>query len=260
MAVLLGCILPVQGAGPTEPVPRPSKEPKYRSEPRYALAVFGPKAELRVWLVLDGNVLYVDRNGTGDLTESGKRLEPANPKDGSNRFGNPGLHTHFDVYDFELSAVKGQASKRFRLWHWVRDEKFQPQTDFDKARYKEWLEHRWENGTLWRKVSDSASAQNPVLFARTPEQAQVCHFDGALTFGLKMGDQQRLRRGRDGEDLSLYIGTPGRPVPKSPMQVFSPLLCEEVPAGVHPVVDIEFPGKKPGDKAVRLRVPLRQRC
>src|SRR5262249_38818786 len=46
----------------------------YRSQPRYCLLVFGPKAEHRVWLVLDGDSLYVDRNGNGDLTEEGKRF------------------------------------------------------------------------------------------------------------------------------------------------------------------------------------------
>jgi hypothetical protein len=259
-AIVLGWAVPAQAADPLKPLPRPTKEPKYKSEPRYALAVFGVKGETRVWMVLDGAVLYVDRNGNGDLTEAGERLEPINPTDGSNRFGNPGLHTHFNVYDFDLSEVGGKGSSRFRLWHWVRDEKFEPKTDFDKERYKEWQEHGWENGTLWRKVGEKASAQNPVLFARRPEEAQVCHFDGPLTFGLKMGEQQHFTRGEAGADLSLYIGTPGRPVPKSPMQVFSPLLCDEVPAGVHPIVDIEFPGREAGDKPIRVRVPLKQRC
>jgi hypothetical protein len=30
------------------------REPAYRSSPHYCLLVFGPKAEHRVWLVLDG--------------------------------------------------------------------------------------------------------------------------------------------------------------------------------------------------------------
>src|SRR5262245_45111521 len=51
------------------------KEPKYQSQPRYALLVFGPKADRRAWLVMDGeDVLYVDRNGNGDLTEEGERV------------------------------------------------------------------------------------------------------------------------------------------------------------------------------------------
>src|SRR5262249_48823097 len=101
---------PVTRARPARPVPPapdegpwdltpPIREPKYRNEPRYALLVFGPKRETRVWMVLDGTTLYVDRNGNGDLTQPRERLEPNNPADGSNRFGGSGSHTHFDVYE-----------------------------------------------------------------------------------------------------------------------------------------------------------------
>jgi hypothetical protein len=51
------------------------KEPAYLAKPKYCLLVFGPEAKERVWLVLDGDKLYVDRNGNGDLTEPGKRIE-----------------------------------------------------------------------------------------------------------------------------------------------------------------------------------------
>ncbi|MCK6458383.1 MAG: hypothetical protein L6Q95_00640 [Planctomycetes bacterium] len=41
-----------------------AKEPKYLNQPRHALLAFGPGAEKRAWLVMDGeDVLYVDRNG-----------------------------------------------------------------------------------------------------------------------------------------------------------------------------------------------------
>jgi hypothetical protein len=53
------------------------KEPPYKTKsPRYCLLVFGPKADYRVWLVLDGDTLFVDRNGNGDLTEAGKSTGP----------------------------------------------------------------------------------------------------------------------------------------------------------------------------------------
>src|SRR6266478_6927907 len=52
-----------------------AKEPAYRSKaPKYCLVVFGPEAKTRVWLVLDGDVLYADRNGDGDLTAKDERL------------------------------------------------------------------------------------------------------------------------------------------------------------------------------------------
>jgi hypothetical protein len=51
-----------------------AKEPVYQGRPKYCLLVFGPEAKTRVWLVLDGDILYADRNGNGDLTETGKRF------------------------------------------------------------------------------------------------------------------------------------------------------------------------------------------
>lgn len=51
-----------------------AKEPAYKGTPKYCLLAFGPEAKTRVWLVLDGDTLYADRNGNGDLTEEGERL------------------------------------------------------------------------------------------------------------------------------------------------------------------------------------------
>src|SRR5262245_44198977 len=47
--------------------------------PRYCLHVFVPDAKFRVCLVLDGENLYVDRNGNGDLTEPGERVKVPSP-------------------------------------------------------------------------------------------------------------------------------------------------------------------------------------
>jgi hypothetical protein len=51
-----------------------AKEPAYQSKPKYCLLVFGPQAKTRVWVVQDGNTLYIDRNGNGDLTEKGEAV------------------------------------------------------------------------------------------------------------------------------------------------------------------------------------------
>lgn len=45
-----------------------AKEPKYQGQPNYCLLVFGPEAKKRIWLALDGDKLYVDWRGQGDLT------------------------------------------------------------------------------------------------------------------------------------------------------------------------------------------------
>src|SRR5437867_2527641 len=60
-----------------------AREPAYRNRPKYCLLVFGNEAKFRVWLVLDGDVLYVDRNGNGDLTERDERVVPERPDNGS---------------------------------------------------------------------------------------------------------------------------------------------------------------------------------
>ena len=60
------------------------KEPAYAAKtPLYGLALFGLKAEKRVWLVLDKgkpddasyDVLHIDRDADGDLTGPGERIK-----------------------------------------------------------------------------------------------------------------------------------------------------------------------------------------
>lgn len=58
------------------------KEPVYVANPLYALFLFGPKAEARVWAVLDKSkpeleyydVVYLDKDADGDLTEPGEKF------------------------------------------------------------------------------------------------------------------------------------------------------------------------------------------
>ncbi|HTU90194.1 MAG TPA: alpha/beta hydrolase [Gemmataceae bacterium] len=59
-----------------------SKQPKYNASPRYARFIFDPRGEFQVWAVLDKSkadapyydVLYFDKDGNGDLTETGERF------------------------------------------------------------------------------------------------------------------------------------------------------------------------------------------
>ncbi|GEM_PF-2535105 len=49
------------------------EEPIYLTgQPKYCLLVFGSEAKTRVWLVHDGDILYVDRNGNRELGEAGE--------------------------------------------------------------------------------------------------------------------------------------------------------------------------------------------
>ncbi|HWY74450.1 MAG TPA: hypothetical protein VN281_02475, partial [Verrucomicrobiae bacterium] len=42
---------------------------------RYCLLVFGPKAQTRYWLILDCDVLYLDRTGAGGRTASWEKIK-----------------------------------------------------------------------------------------------------------------------------------------------------------------------------------------
>jgi hypothetical protein len=78
----------VIGQAPDVPVPENvdrqiQREPKYIGKrPLYGLLVFGPAAQKRVWIVLDRSkpetehydLLYVDLNANGDLTEPTERV------------------------------------------------------------------------------------------------------------------------------------------------------------------------------------------
>jgi RNA polymerase sigma factor (sigma-70 family) len=236
----------------------PAKEPKYRNEPRYALLVFGPKRATRVWMVLDGTTLYVDRNGNGDLTEPGERLEPNNPADGSNRFGGSGSHTHFDVYEFTVQAGAAGPTK-IRLDHWIRAENFTPRTDFDKHLHAKWRELRYENSTLWRK-DGLGQGQTPVLFMPRPAEAQVCALDGPLTFVVKLPESQVLQRGEAGCDVAFHIAVMGRPPRGAERQFYNPLATGEVPEGAHLEVEIEYPAKAANVPPPRRKYLLKQRC
>jgi hypothetical protein len=236
----------------------PRKEPKYEHEPRYALLVFGLKREQRIWLVLDGTTLYVDQNGNGDLTESGKRLEPNNPTDGSNRFGGSGSHTHFDIFQFPVQAGMFGSSK-FRLDHWIRAKDFTPITDFDKKLHAEWLKLHYENCTLWRQ-DGQGQGQTPLIFMPKPTDAQVCALDGPLTFVVKMPEYQVLKRGEAGGDLAFHIAVMGHPYRGAEHQLFNPLATKEVPTEAHLQVEIEYPAKKAQTLPLRRKYLLEQRC
>jgi hypothetical protein len=52
-----------------------TKEPSYKGKPLYCLVALGPEPKERVWLVLDGETLYVDAKGSGDITQA-VRVKP----------------------------------------------------------------------------------------------------------------------------------------------------------------------------------------
>src|SRR5207248_11210768 len=98
----------------------------------------------------------------------------------------------------------------FKLQHWIRAEKFVPKTDFEKQVFEERQRLGYENSTLWR-LDGQGQGQTPLLFMPKPADAQVCAFDGPLTFVVKTPEYQVIQRGEAGSDLAFHIVVMGRP-------------------------------------------------
>ena len=236
------------------------KEPGYTSRPHYGLLAFGPDAKIRVWLVLDGHVLYVDRNGNGDLTETNERVEI--DVDTAKTIGRaPGEFKKTKVF-----SIGETAGHRFRLEVWVRDDRYVPaanEHDRPKKQRDDRKRYGWEEATLWRLNSEGIESPLVLLLCPNPKDAQVAHFDGPHTFALK-SLPTFVRRSPAGV-LSVCVGTVGLPARHSDLGSCASLVCtpsvvSEIPVNVHPIATIEFPHKDPGRGPIKSEVTLDQRC
>jgi hypothetical protein len=159
-----------------------SRQPEYTTDaPRYCLLVFGPDAATRVWLVHDGNVLYVDRNGNNDLTEIGERVSR--------------LATSVS---FDAGIIRDRLGRVNTLQVSVQSD------GTAKLRVKQ--------GRESSQYAGLGKAIRP-RFADRPEEAPIIHFGGPMTLG-QYGPRQSLPRNADGKSyrttsLKLMLGTPG---------------------------------------------------
>jgi hypothetical protein len=251
------------------------KEPAYQGKPKYCLLVFGPEAKHRVWLVLDGDTLYVDKNGNGDLTNEGKRVtapafnaltHPAYARERSIEAGDitvGGLtHTGLVVNQtqcrrkFDASAGTGLYTPEEwqeyldSTWRQVPDGLiYMVSINLDPKCYGRFAEAKG------RRVLHSAwcDQQGQLAFADRPQDAPVLHFGGPLT--LRINPSDKLRRGKDAGKTNLYLGTPGLE-PGS----FVTMGYDLVPKDIHPAVEVRFPAKEPGQQGVTRKYVLKQRC
>lgn len=248
------------------------KEPAYRGEPGYCLLVFGPEAKDRAWLVLDlvsepsdargeKDALYVDRDGSGDLTQPGKRV-PVTMRSGQSfdRFSRR-EHPWYSP-SFAAGDVPGREGKAR-----CTDLKVEVPAMY-VGRYRPCQLSAKVNGRLY-------TAGGPLLrFGATPKDATVIHFDGPLAMRLNMEtgvlhvpvnydggepapayyEEEAFVRGK-ARDLYAQVGAAGQG-----RGTFAALSAGDVPAGVHPVAEVEFPAAVPGAGPLRERVALDGRC
>lgn len=242
------------------------KQPVYRTkDPRYGLLVFGPDAKDRVWLVLDGDTLYVDRNGDGNLTDPGEKVATQKkPNRDPEEYG-----YLFAVGDV---TVGGRTHKEMR----VGFVPLRTYTDLalgSRSCVKSALAN--DPGALAASLAIDADVPGikgggvggrvvynagPVdltgvlQFADTPAAAPVIHLGGPLqvTFSDELPS---LRVGREA-DLVLSVGTPGI----GPGTFAAIGYDGTVPEAAKPIVELSMPNAQPGAPPIRERLVIKDRC
>jgi hypothetical protein len=239
------------------------KEPAYGSKPMYCLLVFGPEAKTRAWLVLDGDTLYIDRHADGDLTHPDDRLQVHRVTKDPPQYMSSETKVFLDVLPpgdakgRNAPTLKG-STRYSRLWvsSAVPREKVTPPTE-DQKEYLERL--RQHHTTVFLRIDGKYNQMGWACFSERPGNAPILHFDGPLTFGFGRNfgpfKQPALTRGPDPQELMVCLETPG--LGRGAMVTMDNRFA---PADVHPVADIEFPGKQPGGKPIKRRVVLQERC
>ena len=227
------------------------KEPAYQGKPLYCLLVFGEEARVRAWLVVDGDVLYVDRHGDGDLTHPDDRLpahrarkEPLSPTVRETRTfldGGPTL-TGTDRYaGLWMNQVIPRDGAR--------------PGDPGQAEYLGLLRRHY-TALLLRVGGKHRLAW--ACFSERPQTAPVLHFDGPLTLGLGQNFgplRRRFVRGPAPVDFAVNVLTPGL---GEGALVTMDNRC--APADADPVAEIAFPSRHAGGKPIRVKAVLKERC
>ncbi len=233
-----------------------AKEPAYKNKAKYCLLVFGEQARTRVWLVQDGDVLYVDRNANGDLTEKDERVA-VKPDGKDYRLFEAGdlhdgalTHTGLRIMQFRATAaLAGNADE------WQRIQRQGPEP---------WM--WWVQVTAERSADDKRPLPKQIkyvangdglgmlLFADRAADAPIIHLNGPWTLGLQ-DRKQRLTAGQSSQ-LQIGVGTQG----VGPGTFCFVLYPDTIPADAYPVADIAFPPKAKGDKPIRRKYTLKERC
>jgi hypothetical protein len=234
-----------------------AREPAYQTKtPKYCLLVFGLDARSRAWLVQDGTTLYVDRNGNGDLTEAGKRVQIKQQNDSYRSFEAGDItidgltHTGLSVMQMKASAESVGNDQE-----WQRIKKSGP-----------------EPWTWWVRITAERSANDPrnlpkkisyvingdgagmLLFADRPQDAPIIHLGGPFTLAL----QDRKQRLIAGDKTMLQIGV--GPEGVGPGTFAFVLYPNLIPNDVYPVAAITFPAKSPGQEPLQCKYTLKERC
>jgi hypothetical protein len=199
-----------------------TKEPVYRSKtPKYCLLVFGLEAKTRVWLVRDGDRLYVDRNGNGDLTEEEECV-----------VSKGGVAPVFHAGDITEADGRIKHTKLLLQFH-----------------------DTWTVLSIFvqgKRPQMASLGERSLQFAARPRDAPIIHFNGPLT--IRLAEKAKVG---EGEVYIAEIGTPG--LGRGTFAAIDTGHPGVIPKRIFPFAEIEYPNQKPGGKPIRARLALNRR-
>jgi hypothetical protein len=258
LLVALLLLAPVASAADLAKIERKiAKEPAYQTKtPKYCLLVFGLDAKTRAWLVQDGDTLYVDRRGNGDLTEDTNRVKIKEQSDS---------HRQFDAGDITLDGLTHTVLSVTQMkvsedlvgndQEWERIKKSGPEP------WMWWLRITAEradddNRDLPKKMDYviNGDGAGMLLFADKAQDAPIIHLNGPFTLAL----QDRKQRLIPGDKTMLQIGVGPQGV--GPGSFAFVLYPNTIPNDAYPEAEITFPTKSPGQVPIKLKYTLKQRC
>lgn len=237
-----------------------TREPAYQAKsPAYCMLVFGPDAKTRVWLVHDGDRLYVDRNGNGDLTEPGELVladkdDSTDPKEG--------------IYRFTIGDLRDGALTHKNLWLQIskldslaeREEEVKAMLAKEPSLRAIFLGAHVEmpgfqgNG-VGKRVEQNVSCRDStgyLRFGSTPRQAPIIHFRGP--WQVAFTDRHKLTVGRAME-MVLALGTPGLGGGSTALFAYEGV----IPTTAFPKVTIQFPAQDRQPPA-KEHFEIKERC
>jgi hypothetical protein len=256
LAVLTGWAAAAGAADLTKIDRTIAREPAYKTRnPKYCLVVFGPEAKQRVWLVLDGDTLYVDKSGDGDFTHGTERLV-ARSSPGADMAGYP----FAEIRQFPtINCIAEAAGKKytgFSVTHTPIKRTFVP----TNAENRELQASFEKDATFTRAgvtvmINGHVRVQAVCEWGDRPEDAPVCHIDGPLTMAPL--NRQELRRGDGAPELQFCLGFRG--LGKRPEDAFAIMDYTDVPKKLQPIAQFTFENRDPDKPPIVLTVKL-DRC
>jgi hypothetical protein len=209
------------------------KEPAYVARnPLYGLALFGLKAEKRVWLVLDKSkpdaptydVLHIDRNADGDLTGAGERIKATGGAFKMGEFTDPATGAKHS--DFTVSVSGTDPTVMLRL--------------------------RWRGKLKFGGGYPEDPEAGYLRFAARPKDAPVVWLHGDAPFRFQRWYGGKLAIGA-AEDFKVFLGQPGR----GP-STFAAAQEHFLPAGEFVLATLVY--RDAMGKEKRLVCELKERC